>query len=61
MLPNLSNSPERNRMNVHKNGRVTPRGREAMVSAIVDEGMTTVSKSVRRFRKEGRADLRDRS
>lgn len=61
-------------MDVHQNARLTPRGREAMVRAVVDNGMTkidaarrfntspkTVGKWVRRFRIEGLAGLRDRS
>lgn len=61
-------------MNVHNNARLTPRGREAMVRAVVDEGVArgeaarrfntspkTVAKWVRRFRAEGRAGLLDRS
>ncbi len=73
MSPNTTDSPE-NRMDVHQNARLTPRGREAMVRAVVDNGMTkvdaagrfntspkTVGKWVRRFRIEGLAGLRDRS
>jgi transposase InsO family protein len=61
-------------MNVHKNARLTPRGREAMVRSVIIEGATkaeaaqrfnstpkTVAKWVRRFRAEGRAGLSDRS
>ena len=28
-------------MNVHKNARLTPKGREAMVRAVVDDGLTS--------------------
>jgi transposase InsO family protein len=61
-------------MDVHQNARLTPRGREAMVRAVVDCGATnaeaarrfnvsakTVGKWVRRFRAQGVAGLRDRS
>jgi len=61
-------------MDVHDNAHLTPRGREAMVRAVVDDGHTqaqtarlfnttarTVGKWVRRFRAEGAAGLRDRS
>lgn len=61
-------------MDVHNNARLTPRGREAMVRAVVDHNVThaqaarlfntsakTVGKWVRRFRAEGAAGLRDRS
>jgi transposase-like protein len=61
-------------MDVHDNARLTPRGREAMVRAVVDGGLPqaeaarrfnisakTVGKWVRRFRAEGLAGLRDRS
>jgi transposase InsO family protein len=73
MSPNVTDSPE-NRMDVHNNARLTPRGREAMVRAVVDHGLTkakaaqrfntspkTVAKWVRRFRAEGLGGLRDRS
>jgi transposase InsO family protein len=73
MSPNVTDSPE-NRMDVHNNARLTPRGREAMVRAVVDHGLTraeaarqfntsakTVAKWVRRFRAEGVSGLRDRS
>jgi transposase-like protein len=73
MSPNVTDSPE-NRMNVHNNARLTPRGRDAMVRAVVDQGSTkaeaaqrfnaspkTVAKWVRRFRAEGLGGLRDRS
>ena len=39
MLQHVSDSPE-DRMNMHKNARQTPKGREMMVRAVVDEGMT---------------------
>ncbi len=61
-------------MDVHDNARLTPRGREAMVRAVVDGGLTqaeaarhfhtsakTVGKWTRRFRAEGARGLRDRS
>jgi transposase InsO family protein len=61
-------------MDVHNNARLTPRGREAMVRAVIDDGLAraeaarrfntsakTVAKWVRRFRAEGMAGLRDRS
>jgi len=61
-------------MDTHKNARLTAKGREQMVRAVVDEGLTkaaaarrfnttpkTVSKWVERFRKEGLEGLRDRS
>jgi transposase InsO family protein len=61
-------------MDSHKNARLTPKGREEMVRAVVDKGRTvaatarcfntspkTVAKWVRRFRKESVKGLRDRS
>ena len=61
-------------MDVHKNARLTPKGREAMVCAVVEQGLTkaeaarqfnttdkTVAKWVRRFRAGGVDALRDRS
>ena len=61
-------------MNTHKNARLTPKGREAMVRAVVDDGMTptavarqfrttpkTVAKWVKRFRELGVDGLSDRS
>jgi transposase InsO family protein len=61
-------------MDVHQNARLTPRGREAMVRAVVDYGATnaeaawrfnitpkTVGKWVGRFRADGVAGLHDRS
>jgi len=61
-------------MNVHKNARLTPKGREAMVRSVVEYGLTraetahrfnstikTVSKWVRRYLAEGLEGLRDRS
>ena len=61
-------------MDTHKNARLTPKGREEMVRAVVDGGLTkaaaagrynttpkTVSKWVERFRAEGVDGLRDRS
>jgi transposase InsO family protein len=61
-------------MDTHKNARLTPKGREEMVRAVVDGGLTkaaaarqynttpkTVAKWVERFRAEGVDGLRDRS
>ncbi len=61
-------------MDIHKNARLTPKGREEMVRAVVDCGLSkaeaarryhttskTVAKWVERFRKEGVEGLRDRS
>src|SRR5579863_3575122 len=61
-------------MDVHKNARLTPAGREIMVRRVVEGGQTpkaiatavgvcphTVRKWVRRFRAEGLAGLQDRS
>ena len=61
-------------MDTHKNARLTPKGREEMVRAVVDRGMSnaaaahqfnttpkTVSKWVGRFCAEGVDGLRDRS
>jgi transposase InsO family protein len=61
-------------MDSHKNARLTPKGREAMVRSVVDDGLTkaaaarqfntsakTVAKWVDRFRKDGVEALRDRS
>src|SRR5215468_5744162 len=61
-------------MDTHKNARLTPKGREEMVRAVVDRGMTraaaahqfnttpkTVNKWVGRFRAAGVDGLRDRS
>ncbi|MGI9421826.1 MAG: IS481 family transposase, partial [Hyphomicrobiaceae bacterium] len=61
-------------MNVHKNARLTPKGREAMVRDVTDHGLTqaeaawrhhttakTVAKWVRRFRAHGVQGLQDRS
>src|SRR6516164_392916 len=61
-------------MDTHKNARLTPKGREDMVRAVVDVGLScaavarrfnttpkTVAKWVRRFRAEGVDGLRDRS
>lgn len=59
---------------MHKNARLTPKGRETMVRLVVDEGMTpavvarqfrtttkTVAKWVKRFRELGVDGLHDRS
>ncbi len=61
-------------MNVHKNARLTPKGRELMVRAVVHDGISkaeiarrfnttpkTVAKWVERFRASGVDGLRDRS
>ena len=61
-------------MDTHKNAHLTPKGRELMVRAVVDDGLTraavarqfhttskTVSKWVKRFQEEGVDGLRDRS
>src|ERR1700758_2503662 len=61
-------------MDTHKNARLTPKGREEMVRAVVDRGMTkaaaarqfnttqkTVGKWVERYRAEGVEGLCDRS
>lgn len=61
-------------MDVHKNAPLTPKGREVMVRAVVDDGLTklaaarqfhttpkTVAKWVKRFSEEGVEGLRDRS
>ena len=61
-------------MDTHKNARLTPKGREVMVGAVVDGGLTnaeaarrynttpkTVAKWVGRFRADGVDGLRDRS
>ena len=73
MSPNLNDSPG-DRMNTHNNARLTPKGREAMVRAVVDHGSSkvaaarqfnasakTVAKWVARFQAEGVVGLRDRS
>jgi transposase len=65
--------PRENRMNVHKNARLTPRGRERIVRQVTS-GQTpdavaeaagvcprTVRKWVDRYRREGLAGLPDRS
>ena len=62
------------RMNVHTNARLMPRRRAALVSAIIDQGLTakgaaaafavserTARKWLARFRAEGVKGLRDRS
>jgi transposase InsO family protein len=61
-------------MDVHKNARLTPKGREEMVFAVVDKGLSqaaaarcfntsakTVGKWVRRYRREGVEGLCDHS
>ena len=61
-------------MNSHKNAPLTPKGREAMVRSVLEEGLSnvdaayqfnttpkTVAKWVKRFRAEGVDGLRDRS
>jgi transposase InsO family protein len=72
-LQSFSDSSE-NRMDVHKNARLTPKGREAMVRSVVDDGLSkaeaarqfnttskTVAKWIERFRNLGIEGLRDRS
>ena len=61
-------------MDMHKNARLTPKGREQMVRAVVDGGLSkataarrynttpkTVAKWVKRFRADGVDALHDRS
>lgn len=61
-------------MDTHKNARLTPKGREEMVRAVLDRGLTkaaaarqynttskTVGKWVERFRRDGVDGLRDHS
>lgn len=73
MSPNVSDSPG-DRMNTHNNARLTPKGREDMVRAVVDQGMSkaqaalqfnttpkTVAKWVARYKAQGVVGLRDRS
>lgn len=61
-------------MNMHKNAKLTPAGREELVRRVLEEGhpadvvgrdmgvsRRTVFKWIRRFRREGRAGLYDRS
>ena len=61
-------------MNSHKNAPLTPKGREAMVRSVTENGLSkaaaarqfnttpkTVAKWVERFRAEGVDGLRDRS
>jgi transposase InsO family protein len=61
-------------MNIHHNARLTPKGREDMVRAVVDQGLSkaaaarqfntspkTVAKWVARFKLNGVVGLRDRS
>jgi transposase len=61
-------------MDTHKNARLTPKGRDDMVRAVVDGGLSnaaaacrfnttpkTVAKWVARFKAEGLDGLRDRS
>jgi transposase InsO family protein len=61
-------------MDIHKNARLTPKGREQMVHVVLEGGLNkaaaarkfntspkTVAKWVERFRKEGIDGLRDRS
>jgi transposase InsO family protein len=72
-LSKLQHSKEKDRMNVHKNARLTPHGRERIVQQVA-RGQTpkavaeatgvcprTVRKWVDRYRHEGLAGLRDRS
>jgi transposase InsO family protein len=73
MSANASDSPE-NRMDIHNNARLTPKGREDMVRAVVDRGLSraaaarqfnttskTVAKWVARFKAQGVEGLHDRS
>jgi len=73
MLRNVTDSPE-NRMDIHPNAPLTPKGREAMVRAVLDDRLPqaevarrfnttgkTVKKWVDRFRDFGVDGLRDRS
>ena len=73
MSPDVNDSPG-DRMNTHNNAHLTPKGREGMVRAVVDRGMSkaaaarqyntttnTVAKWVARFKAEGVDGLRDRS
>src|ERR1700754_2443623 len=73
MSPNTQRFAE-DRMDTHKNARLTPKGREGMVLAVVEGGLSktaaarrfnttpkTVGKWVERFRAEGVNGLRDRS
>lgn len=61
-------------MDTHRNARLTPKGREDMVRAVVEGGLSraeaarrfnttakTVAKRVERFRERGVDGLRDRS
>jgi transposase len=61
-------------MNIHKNAPQTPRGREAMVRAVMNDGLSrtavarqfratpkTVAKWVKRFREQGADGMHDRS
>src|SRR5262249_15920082 len=72
MLPNLRFAEDR--MDTHKNARLTPKGREEMVRAVADRGVSkaaaarqfnttpkTVGKRFDRFCAEGGDGLRDRS
>ena len=69
MSPDRSDSPE-DRMNTHKNARLTPKGREEMVRAVVERGLSkaaaarqfnttpkTVAKWVARFKARRRRGL----
>jgi transposase-like protein len=61
-------------MDTHKNASLTPKGREVMVRAVVDDGLSkaaaarqfhtspkTVGKWIKRFKEEGIEGLHDRS
>src|SRR5258708_6356427 len=61
-------------MDTHQNASLTPKGREAMVRSVIEDGLSkasaarrlnttpkTVAKWVERFRAEGDAGLQDRS
>lgn len=73
MSSDLNDSPG-DRVNTHSNARLTPKGREDMVRAVVEHGLSkaaaarrfnttpkTVAKWAARFRAEGVDGLRDRS
>jgi transposase InsO family protein len=73
MSPNVNDSPG-DRMNSHNNARLTPKGREDMVRAVVECGLSkaeaarrfnttpkTVAKWLARYKAQGVVGLRDRS
>ena len=66
--------PRRDRVNIHKNARLTPHSRAELVRRVIDDGQTpkavatafgvcvkTVRKWVKRFTDEGASGLQDRS